>query len=241
MEGEAGQLSNPSPGPPPCLPARALSPNLQTLPWVRCPGEGLWESDSPKSSPPSGPITPLREDCAWRAAPATSPALTWEDVPLPVTVTRADATLFRPHTFGHLEQSHSKQEQGHLVQAGAFLAPGSSYQLPAFMCAVLGTHCSRGPCDGMLGTRSGCSLCSPFPTPRAESAHERVKEGMSRWANKPTSRADVLMGCTNPWEDKGWDSLLGWDLLLRLGLGKGPHLRRGGHARGQRGQAVPGT
>lgn len=144
-----------------------------------------------------------------------------------MTITRADATLFRPHTFGHLEQSHFKQEQGHLVQAGAFLAPGSSYQLPAFICAVLGIHCSRGPCDGMPGTCSGCSLCPPEPMPRTESAHERVKEGMSRWANKPASRADVLMGCTNPWDDKGCESLLGWDLLLRPGPGKGLYPREG--------------
>ncbi|CAM9491218.1 unnamed protein product, partial [Rangifer tarandus platyrhynchus] len=105
---------NPSPGPPPCLPTRALSPNLQIPPWLHHPGEGLWKPDSPKSSPPSWPIPPPREDYAWRAAPAASLALARVAVRSPMTITSADATPSRPHTFRCLEQSRFKQEQGHL-------------------------------------------------------------------------------------------------------------------------------
>lgn len=116
-----------------------------------------------------------------------------------MTILRADATPFRPHTFGHLEQSHFKQEQGHLVQAGAFLAPGSSYQLPAFICVVLGTHCSTGTLRWDARDLFWLFLCPLEPIPRTESAHERVKEGpLSRVSKQARFQSPCAHGMHKP-------------------------------------------
>lgn len=88
-----------------------------------------------------------------------------------------------PHLSGptHLDiwnRVSFKQEQGHLVQAGAFLAPGSSYQLPALSVAAAPT--AHG--DPTWDARDLFWLfpVPSEPMPRTESAHERVKEGLSR-------------------------------------------------------------